>query len=233
MNPDYPNNETFQKALADYFYLMDRGFPEKGSLKLTGDRYKLSSKLRTLLYRGVTSCKNSEKRRARLTDEPHDLLIIDGYNVLFTLLNYRLGRLVFVSFDNICRDNGSLFGKIRDEELFADCTVFLAEYLGNLKGLEIILYLDEPVLFSRNHQQILKTELNKYDIKARVEVVHSADEAILTHTRGIIATSDSNILDHSVNPVFDLSRKILESKFNANLYNLYNFYLKVTGNQQN
>ena len=150
MNPDYLNNETFRKALADYFYLIDRGYPEKGSLKLTGDRYKLSSGLRTLLYRGVTSSEDSEKRRTRITNKPRDLLIIDGYNVLFTLLNYRLGRLVFISFDNICRDNGSLFGKIKDEELFTDCTVFLEEYLRNLTGLEIVLYLDEPVSFALN-----------------------------------------------------------------------------------
>ena len=90
MKTDNPDSELFQQALKDYFYLIDRSYPEKGSLKLVGDRYMLSTDLRNLLYRGVTSRENSKQRSARLVDTPHAPLIIDGYNVLFTLLNYRL-----------------------------------------------------------------------------------------------------------------------------------------------
>ncbi len=221
MNYDRLYDDSLHKALADYFYLMNRGYPEKGSLKLTGDRYKLSTDMRTLLYRGVTSREKSLKRNSRLVDKPEKLLIIDGYNVLFTLLNYRLGRLVFVSADNICRDNGSLFGKIRNEKYFIECTCIMAEYIQNFSNLEVILYLDEPVSFSRNHQQIIEEEFKKLEIKAKTKVVHSADQAVLMHTSGTIATSDSNVLDHSTNPVVDIPRKILESKFHAMLFNLY------------
>lgn len=213
-------NETLHKALADYFYLIDRGYPEKGSLKLTGDRYKLSSDFRTLLYRGVISRENAKNRSARLTDNPEDLLIIDGYNVLFTLLNYRLGRLVFISADNICRDNGSLFGKIRQKNFFTDCVLLLVEYLKNISVKEIIIYLDEPVSFSLDHQHIISLEMKKENLRFRTEVVHSADQAILMHSSGTIATSDSNILDRTENPVLDIPRKILESKFGAKFFNL-------------
>ncbi len=228
MKTDDITTGSFNQALEDYFYLMDRGYPEKGALKLTGDRYKLSTDLRNLLYRGVTSRENSEKRSARLVDKPHDLLIIDGYNVLFTLLNYRLGRMVFVSVDNICRDNGSLYGKIKDENLFEECAGLMAEYLGCSAIPEVIVYLDEPVSFCRDHRRILSLELKKQGVLCRIEVVPSADRAILLHTFGTIATSDSNILDRSDNPVFDLPRKILESKFNARLYNLYERFIGGT-----
>ncbi len=230
MKTEDPITESFNQALEDYFYLMDRSYPEKGALKLTGDRYKLSTDLRNLLYRGVTSRENSEKRSARLVDKPHDMLIIDGYNVLFTLLNYRLGRMVFVSVDNICRDNGSLYGKIRDENLFVECAGLMAEYLGCSAVPEIIVYLDEPVSFSRDHRRILSLELKKQAVSCRIEVVPSADHAILMHATGIIASSDSNILDRSDNPVFDLPRKILESKFNARLYNLYERFIAGSSN---
>jgi len=231
MNIDYLTNELFHQALADYFYLMNRGYPEKGALKLTGDRYKLSTDLRTLLYRGVTSVENSLKRSARLVDIPKGILIIDGYNVLFTLLNYRLGRLVFISADNICRDNGSLFGKIRNENLFGDCAVLLTEYLKNWSDLEVILYLDEPVSFSRKHQWMIGLELKKHNIDGKVELVHSADQAILMHTSGVFATSDSNVLDHSCNPILDIPRKILESRFHTMLFNLYELLIASKKNK--
>jgi hypothetical protein len=229
MNIEHLTNELFHQALADYFYLMNRGYPEKGSLKLTGDRYKLATDFRTLLYRGVTSVEKSLKRCARLVDFPRDSLIVDGYNVLFTLLNYRLGRLVFISADNICRDTGSLFGKIRNEKLFGECASLLVDYLKDQKFPEIVIYLDEPVSFSRKHKHILGLELRKHNIEGRVELVHSADQALLLHSSGTIATSDSNVLDHSENPLFDLPRKILESKFNPVLFNLYNLLIGGKG----
>jgi hypothetical protein len=39
MNSSLLNKKSFQNGLADYFYLIDRGYPEKGALKLVGDRY--------------------------------------------------------------------------------------------------------------------------------------------------------------------------------------------------
>jgi hypothetical protein len=94
MNIDLLNSDEFNNALLDYFYLIDRNFPEKASLKLVGDRYRLVSELRTLLYRGICSEKKASDRRKRITNNREGLLIIDGYNVLFTLLSYRLGRFV-------------------------------------------------------------------------------------------------------------------------------------------
>ena len=224
MKTNDPNSELFQQSLKDYFYLIDRGYPEKGSLKLTGDRYKLSTDLRNLLYRGVTSHENSKQRSDRLVDTPHELLIIDGYNVLFTLLNYRLGRMVFISADNICRDNGSLYGKIKDEKLFTECACLMTSYLKKLPVTEVIIYLDEPVSFSRDHQRIISHELKKQKITNKTEVLRSADQAILLHASGIIASSDSSILDRSELPLFDLPRKILETEFHAELYNLYEYF---------
>ena len=225
MKTEHLTNELFHQALADYFYLMNRGYPEKGALKLTGDRYKLATDMRTLLYRGVTSIENSSKRCVRLVDVPINPLIIDGYNVLFTLLNYRLGRLVFIGADNFCRDTGSLFGKIRNEKLFEDCASLLADYLKDLQVADIVLYLDEPVSFSRKHQYMINLELKKHNCQGRVELVHSADRAVLMHGPGTIATSDSTVLDNSENPLFDLPRKILEAKFNPALFNLYDLLI--------
>ena len=64
-------NEDFKLACRDYFYLVDHHFPERGVLKLVGDRYRLDGDQRTVLYRGISSRKRSDMR--------HNLLV-SGYH---------------------------------------------------------------------------------------------------------------------------------------------------------
>src|SRR5512145_134791 len=100
--------DSFSQACTDYFYMVDHHYPERSVLKLVGDRYLLSGDQRTVLYRGISSLKRSSLRNAFLTkDTGGKQLIVDGYNVLFTLLNYRLGKITFVSTDGIVRDAGA------------------------------------------------------------------------------------------------------------------------------
>ena len=115
-------NDLFMNACKDYAYLINRNYPEPGTLKLVGDRYRLTRDQRTILYRGISSAEKSALRKAKLVKEiENKTLAIDGYNVLFSLLNYRLGRFTFISTDDVLRDAGSLHGRLKDEELFMDC----------------------------------------------------------------------------------------------------------------
>ncbi len=220
MNSDLLNKEDFQKGLADYFYLIDRDYPEKGALKLVGDRYKLSKEFRTILYRGVSSHEDSKKRAERLVEKPKDILLIDGYNVLFTLLNYRLGRFVFICTDSVCRDAGSLFGEIREEKFFHECLILLINYLGKLKNVLFEIYLDSPVSMSKKHKIKVEELFAENNINGKVHLVPSADIALMEHQEGTLATSDSAIFDHSSNPILDIPRYIIEKKYNTELYKL-------------
>jgi hypothetical protein len=220
MDPHLLQSDSFNKAVIDYFYLLERGFPGKGALKLVGDRYSLQSELRALLYRGVSATVISEHRSNRIIQEPLSPLIIDGYNVLLTLFNYRLGHFVFISTDSICRDTGSLFGKIRNDILFADCMSLLCDFINQFKNLETIIYLDEPVSNSAIHKKILQSKLKESQITADVKLPHSADKKILMHTQGTIASSDSELIEQTVLPVLDIPHQILIHKFNADLFDL-------------
>lgn len=214
-------SEVFSKAIKDYHYLVDNKYPEKGSLKLVGDRYRLSTEERTILYRGVCSSAQRKLICQRLIKQDGGLLIIDGYNVLITLLNYRLGHKVFISTDNMCRDAGALFGKIRDEQRFSECIELLLNYLKSAGYSAFTIYLDEPVSKSRQHSILLQEELTHRSLAGTVELVRSADEALSTHRSGVLATSDSAILMHSVLPVLDIPRYIIENHYHARLTDLY------------
>lgn len=220
MNAETLLSATFKQALNDYYYLMNNHYPEKGTLKLVGDRYRLSTELRTILYRGISPEKEATIRKHRITKSPSGTLAIDGYNVLFTLLNYRLGRFVFISNDGICRDAGSLFGKIRKESLFYECTELLIRYLSNYKLSAIKMFLDSPVYLSSKHKKLLYEKANEYETDMDIILVKSADQQILQHTSGVLATSDSVIIDNSENPILDIPRTIIEEKYHYAIINL-------------
>lgn len=220
MKVDIIQNEEFRQALNDYYYLINGHYPEKGSLKLVGDRYQLSTELRTILYRGISSAEAVTKRKQRITKSPTRTLAIDGYNVLFTLLNYRLGRFVFISNDGICRDAGSLFGKIRNTSLFNECASMLIDYLSKFKDTSILLYLDSPVSFSKNHQKLLQQSAYMSRIQMEVLLVKSADQSLLEDTSYVIATSDSVLIDNLKKSILDIPKTIIENKYNYSMIDL-------------
>jgi hypothetical protein len=94
-------------AVENYRYLKNREFPDKASLKLVGDRYRLSRLERNCLFRGVVSVSESERRKTKLVraDElKGQALGIDWYNVVITVESYLKGMPVFLSDDGILRD---------------------------------------------------------------------------------------------------------------------------------
>ena len=90
------NSEIIKNSVKDYFYLINRKYPEKGSLKIVGDHYKLTRDERTILYRGISSFDLASKRQVRITKQiQKKKIIIDGYNVIFTLCKLSLRPFCF------------------------------------------------------------------------------------------------------------------------------------------
>lgn len=221
MNNELLNNENFRQGALDYFYLQDRNYPQKGTLKLVGDRYKLSGDQRTVLYRGISSSISSNNRKIRLTTNIKDkTLIIDGYNVLFTILNYRLGRLVFLSTDGILRDAGSLHGKIRNDELFYDCITLLFDLFTTKNPAFLNIFLDSPVSHSAKHKNTIDKALEQYSINGRCQLVKSPDYEIKQNSDGIICSSDTAIIDKTKNSIADIPRAVLEKNFECKLFKI-------------
>ncbi len=217
MNDELLNNKNFKEGALDYYYMQDRNYPQKGTLKLVGDRYKLSGDQRTALYRGISSKKCSGERRLRLTTAINNkTLIIDGYNVLFTILNYRLGKLVFISTDGILRDAGSLHGKIRNEEIFCECITLLFGYIITRKPAYISIFLDSPVSHSAKHKNIIDKSLIDFSLNGCCNLVKSPDFEIKQNSAGVICTSDTAIITKTKNNIADLPRAVLEYNFKCN-----------------
>jgi len=209
-------NDIFKNACKDYAYLINRNYPEPGTLKLVGDRYRLTRDQRTILYRGISSTEKSDLRKSKLVKEiENKTLAIDGYNVLFSLLNYRLGRFTFISTDGVLRDAGSLHGRLKDEEMFMDCITILAKYLTDMRPSQVDVFLDAPVSHSERHAQVISDLFQKFNLAINCRVIHSADYGLKHLPFDVLATSDSVIIDNAKAGVIDLPRIILEKQYNA------------------
>ncbi|MBI4645006.1 MAG: DUF434 domain-containing protein [Bacteroidia bacterium] len=210
----------FYKAVKDYFYFIDRKYPEKLCVKIVGDHYRLSGAARNALFRGITSGENAEKREKKLTSAIQgEELFIDGYNVIFTIMNYRDGKPVFICNDGFLRDSGGQHGKIRNENIFNEAILAITEFLVKMQPAKITVYLDNPVSHSEEHSQFIEKNLRNANLPASCELVKSADEPVKQIKKGIIASSDSAVIDASHVKVADLARQVIETNYNSRFFN--------------
>lgn len=213
---------SFKDALKDYYYLLNKNYPEKETLKLVGDRFRLTGAQRTILFRGITSKENASNRKSKqipIEDLKGKELYIDGYNVLFTVMNYLLGKMVFIGNDGILRDSGGAYGKIEKEEIFYKAASTLMDFVQQRNIENITIYLDQPVSNSQSHVKQLK-KMQEEKIKWEVCLLHSVDNWLKQIKGGVIATSDSEIIDQTPGKIIDLARSALETSYGVTILDL-------------
>ncbi len=210
------STNNFKLAISDYKYLLNRGYPEKASLKLVGDRYRLDRTARNCLFRGVVKDELVKVRRAKLVsakDVKKSSLGIDWYNVLITVESYLKGNLLFVSEDGILRDSAGVHGSYRKNEITERAIKIISQALSYLAPSKIDIFLDSPISHSGEMGTYIKRKLEEKNLKnITVEVIKSADYPLKTY-HGIVATSDSVIMDNAPQ-IFDLPRYALRREFN-------------------
>jgi hypothetical protein len=216
--------ESFKAALTDYLFLRNRGYPERPSLKLVGDRCRLTGIQRIVLFRGVTSEAKARQRKAK-TAAAADLdgkeLYLDGYNVLFTIMNYMLGKAVFIGNDGILRDAGD-YGEIENGRIFYKAIEVLMDFVRACAAASLLIYLDRSVPGSSPHRDVLQGIMRRLNIRGEVYLVQSADNELKRKTGGLIATSDSEIIDVTLCRVVDTARHALEKQFKTDILDLEN-----------
>ncbi len=209
-----PLSDRLLVAAMEYLWMLDRNYPQKGSLKLVGDKFMLTREMRQVLYRGISATDQALRRKGML-GEVHsgDLVLIDAYNVLFTMNNYLLGKPLFISNDGLLRDAGEMRGRIHNKPVFNRAVDMLLEVLSGWKNAVFRLYLDEPVSFSGRLSIELSKDMIQLGIEGEALTVPSPDFELKHATCDAICTSDTAILDHFDGRVVDLPRFALENNF--------------------
>ena len=207
----------FTAAVRDYRYLLDREYPHKASLKIIGDRYRLSAVERTLLYRGVLATAASDCIREKVITSPPagSRIYVDGYNVLLTVMNYRLGRTLCVATDGLVRDTGGVHGTIlHRRSLFEEAAEALLAAAVLVQPADVTILFDAPVSHSRDHAAAV-AKLVPGNLPVTVRLEKNSDIPLQQVKDGIVVTSDSLIALRCSCPVWDAAHTVIGSRWNS------------------
>jgi len=206
--------EEVSLAAREYLWLLSKGYPQKSSLKLVGDKFMLTRDLRQILYRGISSGDKAEARKERIGSVVGgEVVLIDTYNVLFTVNNYLLGRPLFLCNDGMLRDAGEMRGRIVNKPVFSRSVDLMLEILREWPAATYIHYLDEPIPFSGRLSIELSKDMVQMGIEGEALTVKSPDQMLVNQPCDAICTSDTAIIDHSQSKVIDLPNYLLKKYF--------------------
>ena len=194
---------ALRTAVAEYSWLLTRGYAQESALKLVGDRHDLTARQRVAVMRSACSDQALQRRRqtrATLADTAGCNLGIDGYNLLITVESALSGGLILVGRDGCYRDLASIHGTYRKVTETIPAVELIADYLAGQTIARIDWYLDRPVSNSGRLKALMAELLEQRGLLTstgtvwNIELAGSPD-AILADYAGPVATSDSAVLD--------------------------------------
>jgi len=210
------NFKDLQRAAQDFRYLLNRGYPRKASLELVGNRYGLIFDERHLLHRGVFSDADSVTRQKKIIS-PEAIrnkdLAIDGHNVLITIEAGLSSRPLVLADDGFVRDISGLSGSFKKTEMTEKAIRLIVTFLRKWKPRHTLFLFDAPISKSGILAQELRTLLKKEGLPGDALAV-KVPETILIGFQGVIATSDTAIIDRSKR-VIDLAGDIIRAKIGS------------------
>jgi hypothetical protein len=202
-----------RSALADFSLLLTKGYAEKSSLKLVGDKFSLTERQRLAVMRSacsdqqLTSRKEREVKVAEIGGRP---IVIDGYNILITIEAAMSGACVFKGRDGCFRDLASIHGTYRKVTETIPAVELIGKFLKENNVGDCLWLLDSPVSNSGRLKTLIGELARKNKWEWEIELLPSPD-AKLIKTDLTAASSDSVVLDGCKSWV-NLARAVIETK---------------------
>jgi len=208
--------QNLPKATEDFRYLLNRGYPRKTTLELVGNRYGLTSDERHLLHRGVFSSSDSQarqKKKISIQEVRNKDLAIDGHNVLITIEAGLSRRPLILGDDGFIRDISGLSGSFKKTESTEKAIQFIIHTIKIIKPRQTLFLFDAPISMSGELAQEVRSQLKRENLLGEAMAV-KVPEKILIGFPGIIATSDTAIIDQS-KKVLDLAGYIITKRIGS------------------
>lgn len=216
-------SDNFRLALGDYVWLLEKKYPEKSIHELVSTHYALNHFERSMLYRGIAPKGKAIARKSRLiTIEQlnNRTLHIDLFNALFTIAAYLRGFPVYLSNDGLLRDASESHDSHEWVDHLEKALVLLLEHIDGLSNHKVVFYLDNPLHLSGYVAKEIEKRSGLFKVETEVISHKSPDHLIRKAADGVLATSDSTIIDRSDLPVFDLPCYILVKAYEPKFLDL-------------
>jgi hypothetical protein len=209
-------SEQFYQALEDYMLLLNKSYPQKTILELVGTRYSLNHFERSMLYRGITEKEKAKQRNKKVTKHQKlkgQVLHIDLFNALFTIAAYLRGFPVYLANDGILRDASESHGCSDWIDHLEQGLSLTMEFTKNEQPEKMLFYIDNPLEYCRKVVEKIHDHCQEAGIDHEIILHDSPDHLLEKAKTGILASSDSTIIDRTQLPVLDLPRAVLEFHF--------------------
>jgi hypothetical protein len=203
--------EQLRAATFDLSWLLDRGYADVSSLKLTGDRYALQQRQRAAVMRCACAEEVAFARRGRmLAPEPLGgaVLDIDGFNVLTTLEVALSGGIVLIGRDGVMRDIAGVHGSYRRVDETVPALEMLAAYTAALGVTACRFLLDRPVSNSGRLAALIESHAQAHGWPFSAHVVQNPDAELVRSTH-VVCSADGMVLDRA-GRWFNLARQCVE-----------------------
>jgi hypothetical protein len=218
------------EAVSDYSLLLSKGYAEKSSLKLVGDKFSLTERQRLAVMRSSCSDKQLADRKGKQLDieaVAGKSLAIDGYNLLITIEAAMSGGIIFRGRDGCLRDLASIHGTYRKVTETIPAIELIGGFLQQIRVGNVLWLLDSPVSNSGRLKTIIrelaeKNGWNGFDPRQQnsragkltagwqIDLALSPD-AVLIKTDSIVVSSDGVILD-ACKKWLNLAAEIIKTK---------------------
>lgn len=188
-----------REAMADFCWLLTRGYSSDAALKLVGDHFQLAERQRAALRRGGCSAHAAARRRSRrveLGELAGQRLGIDGFNCLITVEAALSGGVVLRGVDGSHRDLASVHGTYRHVSETEPALQHLCAALAAARPAAVTWYLDSPVSNSGRLASLMRARFEDEGLAWDVELVKNADRS-LQELRAVAASSDGWVMDAS------------------------------------
>ena len=205
-----------QRAVEELSWLLTRDYPLDASLKLVGDRHRLTQRQRKAVMRSGCSDGALHCRSEKCVDGGDiagETLYIDGFNVLTTIEAALSGGVILHGRDGCHRDLASMHGNYRKVEETRPALELIGKTLAELQVAECRWLLDRPVSNSGRLSQLVRELANERGWDWKTELLNDPDKR-LSVTDDVVATADSVILDRC-RRWFNLAREVIDSNVPA------------------
>lgn len=185
-------------AVQDMQYLLTRGYAEKASSDLVGNRYRLKSR-QVQVLRGASASEGQIQNR-KLKEQNDTVLkgktvYFDGFNVLILLESLLSEAYIFEGVDGCFRDLSGVHGTYKRVSQTQRAIELVAAFFQKVQVQKLIWVFDQPVSNSGRIKQIILDFAVENQLNWDVELQFSPDK-FLAESPDIIISSDAWILDH-------------------------------------
>ncbi len=211
--------EKLTSAVQDMYYLLSRGYAEKASVELVGNRYRLKTR-QIQSVRGASASaaqiQNRKSKRLNVSDLQDKVVYLDGFNVLILLESLLSEAYIFEGLDGCFRDLSEVHGTYKRVNQTLAAIELVAKFYHHSAVQKLIWIFDKPVSNSGRIRQMMLDFSLENNMNWEIDLEFNPDK-FLAENAEILVSSDAWILDHCKNWFNLIEYLIDKEKLSVNL----------------